>query len=134
MKESVYESRLNVQPLLSRLGHRGKGSHLDQWNRVEERRNRSRQICPTHLKIQLFIYFLAFQVFIAVCGHSLVGSMGQSAVCGVGFSLQWLLLFQSMSSRACGLQKLQHLNFSSCSRWASLVAASGLSSCGSQVH
>lgn len=35
MKESVYESRQNVQPLLSRLCHGAKGSHLDQWNRMK---------------------------------------------------------------------------------------------------
>ena len=57
MKESVYESRQNVQPLLSRLYHRGKGKSPRSMEQDEELRNRSRQICPTHLKKVLFIYF-----------------------------------------------------------------------------
>ena len=36
MKESVYESRLNVQPLLSRLGHRGKGKSLRSMEQGEK--------------------------------------------------------------------------------------------------
>ena len=43
----------------------------------------------------------------------------------VGLSLRWLLLFQSTGSR--------HAGFSSCGTWASVVAARGLSSCGSQT-
>ena len=128
MKESVHESRLSVQPLLSRLCHRGKGKSLRSMELGEELRNRSRQISPAHFKVYLFIFgFLGLHC----CVGFLLGARASLQLQCVGFCLQWLLLFRSMSSRACGLQELQRLSFSSCSRRASLVAAYGLSSCGS---
>ena len=55
----------------------------------------------------IFIYFWLHWVFIAVCGLSLVvASGGYSSLWCAGFSLQWLLLLQSTSSR--------HIVFSSC--------------------
>ena len=58
-----------------------------------------------------FIYFWLRWVFVAARGLSLVGaSGGYSSLQCVGFSLRWLLLLQSMSSRCVG--------FSSCGMWA----------------
>ena len=58
-------------------------------------------------KFILFIYFWLCWVFVAVHGLSLVAvSGGYSLLRCVGFSLQWLLLLQSMGSR--------HTGFSSC--------------------
>ena len=59
----------------------------------------------TFLKIYLFfilfIYFWLRWVFVAVRGLSLVVvSWGYSALQCTGFSLQWLLLLQSMGPRA----------------------------------
>ena len=51
-----HESRLSVQPLLSRLCHRGKGKSLRSMELGEELRNRSRQISPAHFKVYLFIF------------------------------------------------------------------------------
>ena len=66
----------------------------------------------------LFIYFWLHCVFIATCGLSLVGaSGGYSSLRCVGLSLRWLLLLWSTGSRHVG----------------SVVAARGLSSCGSQA-
>ena len=62
-------------------------------------------------KINLFIYFWLRWVFVAARGLSLVAvSGGLSLLRCVGFSLQWLLLLQSMGSR--------HTGFSSCSMQA----------------
>ena len=60
------------------------------------------------LFIYLFIYFWLCWVFVAACGLSLVAASGGYSLwqCA-GFSLQWLLLLQSMGSR--------HMGFSSCS-------------------
>ena len=59
----------------------------------------------------LFIYIWLLWVFIAACELSLfVTSGGYSFLQGVGFSLQWLLLLQSMGSR--------YTTFSSCGTWA----------------
>ena len=50
-------------------------------------------------------------VFVAARGLSLVAaSGGYSSLRCAGFSLQWLLLLQSMASR--------HAGFRSCGRWA----------------
>ena len=58
-----------------------------------------------------FLYFRLHWVFIAACGLSLVAaSGGYSLLLCVGFSLRWLLLLWSMSSRCVG--------FSSCGTWA----------------
>ena len=59
-----------------------------------------------------FIYFFWLcWVFIAARGLSLVAaSGGYSLLRCAGFSLQWLLLLQSMGSR--------HAGFSSCGTWA----------------
>ena len=65
-----------------------------------------------------FIYFWLLWVFVAVRGLSLVAaSGGSSSMWCAGFSLQWLLLLQSTGSRRVG----------------SVVAARGLSSCGSRA-
>ena len=62
-------------------------------------------------KFILFIYFWLRWVFVAMCGLSLVAaSGGYSLLRCTGFSLQWLLLLQSMGSR--------HAGFSSCGSWA----------------
>ena len=62
-------------------------------------------------KINLFIYFWLYWVFIAVRELSLVAaSGGYSLLRCTGFSLQWLLLLQSTGSRRVG--------FSSCGTWA----------------
>ena len=80
-------------------------------------------------KMNELIYYLFFWlrwVFVAVCGLSLVvASGGDYLLRCAGFSLQWLLLLQSMGSRRMG--------FSSCGTWASVVVARGLSSCGSRA-
>ena len=64
--------------------------------------------------INLFIFILFFWlcwVFIAVRGLSLVAtSGGYSSLQCAGFSLQWLLLLQSVGSGRMG--------FSSCGAWA----------------
>ena len=61
--------------------------------------------------INLFIYFSLHWIFIVVHGHSLVAaSRSYSSLPCTGFSLQWLLLLQSMDSRCTG--------FSSCGTWA----------------
>ena len=69
--------------------------------------------------IYLFIYFWLHWVFIAARGLSLVvASGGYSLLPCVGFSLQWLLLLQSMGSRWTG--------FSSCgsrAQWLWLVGS-----------
>ena len=62
-------------------------------------------------KFFLFIYFWLHWVFIAAHGLSLVAaSGGYSSLQCTGFSLRWLLLLQSTSSR--------HAGFSSCGAWA----------------
>ena len=69
--------------------------------------------------IYLFIYFWLCWVFAAVRRLSLVAvSRVYSSLQCTGFSLQWLLLFQSTGSR--------HTGFSSCGSWASVVVARGL--------
>ena len=67
--------------------------------------------------VYLFIYFkinlflAVCWVFVAVRGLSLVAaSGGYSSLQCTGFSLQWLLLLQSMGSR--------HVGFSNCGTWA----------------
>ena len=60
--------------------------------------------------IYLFIYFWLCWVFVAACGFSLVVVRGgYSSLLCAGFSLQWLLLWQSTGSRCAG--------FSSCGTW-----------------
>ena len=55
----------------------------------------------------IYLYFWLHWVFVAVRGLSLVAVRGgYSLLQCVGFSLQWLLLLQSMGSR--------HVVFSSC--------------------
>ena len=61
--------------------------------------------------IYLFIYLWLCWVFVAARGLSPVAvSGGYSSLRCAGFSLQWLLLLQSMGSRRAG--------FSSCGAWA----------------
>ena len=68
----------------------------------------------------IYTYFWLHWVFVDACGLSLVvASRGYSSLWCVGFSLQWLLLLQSMGSRCTG--------FSSCGSWA---LECRLSSCG----
>ena len=53
----------------------------------------------------LFVCFWLCWVFVASRAFSLVAAIwGYSLVWCAGFSLQWLLLLQSMGSRACGLR------------------------------
>ena len=67
--------------------------------------------------------WLYFLVFVAAQAFSLVvGSRGYSLLQCVGFSLQWLLLLQSMGAGARGLQGLRYMG--------SGVAAPGLQSTG----
>ena len=82
-------------------------------------------LCPL---IFFFNKFICFYLFIFGCvgslllgvGFSLVAeSRGSSSLRCTGFSLQWLLLSQSMGSRRAG--------FSSCGLWA---LEGRLSSCG----
>ena len=73
------------------------------------------QLLRNFLFTYLFIYFWLHWVFVATCGLSLVAvSGGYSSLRCAGFSSQWLFLLQSMGS----------------STRASVVVASGLSSCG----
>ena len=70
--------------------------------------------------IYLFICFWLCWVFVAAHGLPLVAvSGGYSSLRCTGFSLQWLLLLQSMGSR--------HVGFSSCGVW---TLERRLSSCG----
>ena len=74
----------------------------------------------------ILLYFWPHWVFIAARGLSLVvASWDYSSLWCAGFSLRWLLLLQSTGSR--------HTGFSSCSTQASVVAACGLRSCGTQA-
>ena len=58
-------------------------------------------------RVTLFFYFWLRWVFVAARGLSLVvASGGYSSLQCAGFSLRWLLLLRSMSSR--------HAGFSSC--------------------
>ena len=73
------------------------------------------QICiPKMVCLCLFACFLCFcfaclsWVFFAAQGLSLVVVTGVGATLRSGFSLQWLLLFQSMGFRAHGLRNLAH--------------------------
>ena len=64
-------------------------------------------ILPVFFKTIFLIYIWLLQVFIALWGLSLVVAIrGYSSLRCVGFSLQWLLLLGSMSSRAHWLQQL----------------------------
>ena len=57
------------------------------------------------------IYFWLYCIFLAACGLSLVApSRGYSSLGCLDFSLHWLLLLQSTSSR--------HAGFSNCNAWA----------------
>ena len=58
----------------------------------------------------LFVHLWLCEVFVATSGLRLVAeSEGSSLLCGLGFSLQWLLLMQSVGSG--------HTGFSSRSTW-----------------
>ena len=71
----------------------------------------------------LFTYFWLCWVFVASCKLSLVvASRGYSLLWSAGFSLQWLLLLQSMGSRRKG--------FSSC---GSRALERRLGSCGARA-
>ena len=65
------------------------------------------------IALALFLFFFWLRwVFVAACGLSLVAaSGGYSSLRCAGFSLQWLLLWQSVGSRY-----------------------TGFSSCGTQAH
>ena len=77
-------------------------------------------------KYILFTYFWLRWVFVAARGLSLVAaSGGYSLLRCVGFSLRRLLLLWSMGCR--------HTGFSSCGTRAPVVAAHGLSNCGTQA-
>ena len=71
----------------------------------------------------IYVYFWLCWVFVAVHGLSLVAvNGGYSSLRHVGFSLWWLLLLWSTSSR--------HTGFSSCGAWA---LERRLSSCGTRT-
>ena len=56
------------------------------------------------------VYFWLCGILIAECGlFSSCGEQGLLSGYGTGFSLQWLLLLQSMGSRVLRLQQLQHM-------------------------
>ena len=75
------------------------------------------------LSAKLFFFFWLCWVFVAVCRLSLVVvSRGYSSLWSAGFSLRWLPLLWSVSSR--------HAGFSSCGSWA---LEHRLSSCGTQA-
>ena len=64
----------------------------------------------------LHIYFVNYifnfwlcLVFVAGAGFSLVAVSGGFLLPCASFSLLWVLSVQSMGSRACGLQQLQHV-------------------------
>ena len=77
-------------------------------------------------KFILFFQFWLRWVFFVVCRLSLVAvSGGYSSLQFAGFSLQWLLLFQSTGSRrtgfsSCGLRALER-RLSSCDAWDQLL-------------
>ena len=74
---------------------------------------------PIFFFFNLFIYFWLCRIFVAAHGLSLVASTGgYSLLQCTGFSLQWLLLFQSMGSR--------HTSFSSCGTRAQVLWLTGL--------
>ena len=65
--------------------------------------NSSLTMNSSFFQINEFIYSWLRWVFVAACGFSLVAaSGGYSSLRCVGFSLQWLLLLQSMGSRWVG--------------------------------
>ena len=75
--------------------------------------------------LDLFLYFLncvwLFWVSIAVCGlPPVVASRGYSPVAVRGFSLWWLLLWQSTVSRHMGLVALWHVGTSRTRDWTSV--------------
>ena len=75
--------------------------------------------CFVYLFTYLLIYFWLCWVFLAACRLSLVAaSGGYSSLLCAGFSLQCLLLLQSMGSRCVG--------FSSCGMWAQQSWHTGL--------
>ena len=82
---------------------------------------------PQYMNLLGFFFLLwLLWVFVAAHGLSLVVvSGGYSSLGCVGFSLQWLLLFQSMGSRCAG--------FSSCGV-GSVVVVRGLNSWGSRAQ
>ena len=88
---------------------------------MDHRKKNERGTLPIK-KIYIFILFsfgCAGWVFIAVRRISLVAESGVTLELGcTGFSLQWLLLLQSMGSR--------HLGFSNCSTWAQWLWLMGL--------
>ena len=75
--------------------------------------------------IYLFIFGCVGYLLLHVGFSLVVASGGYCSLQCVGFSLWWLFLLCSMGSRCMG--------FSSCGAQASVVAACGLSSCGSWV-
>ena len=93
----------------------------------------------------LSFFFCLCRVFVAACGLSLVAaSGGYSSLRCVDFSLQQLLLLRSTGSRrtwasvvaarglsSCGTRALEGTGFSSCSAWA--LGHAGFSSCGAQA-
>ena len=104
-------------------------THLRLSAALESRKRQERSWSPTGfrgrgvLPTPWFCFFVVVVfwlcwVFIAACRFSLiVATEGYSLLRCAGFSLQWLLLLRSTGSR----------------RWASVVVAHGLSSCGLQA-
>ena len=87
---------------------------------------RNQELCRTnYLDLVLFLFFFPFLfIFLAMLGPRcyagfllVAASGGYSSLWCIGFSLRWLLLFQSMGSR--------HEGFSSCGTWAQQLWLAG---------
>ena len=97
------------------------------------------QIWVSNLSLFLFFeifFFLIYSclrwVFVAACGLSpVVASGGYSSLRCVGFSLQWLLLLQSMGSPGTRASVVAARGLSSCDAWA--LGSVGFNSCGSRA-
>ena len=74
------------------------------------------------LHLTTFFFLATLGLHCCTRAFSSCASRSYSSLWCAGFSLWWLLLLWSTRSRRTG--------FSSCSTWASVVVAGGLSSCG----
>ena len=90
-----------------------------------------RHTFPAFIHSFIFIFIWLCWVFIAARRLSLVvASGGYSSLRCTGFSLQWLLLSQSMGSKRagfniCSTRALEHVGFSSCGTWAQKLWLTG---------
>ena len=124
-KEILNNCQRKFQCLINTLGWEGDQRdmrvHLGLVSSATNRKRKDNTTVPyypnlicwtVNFFLNLFIYYFWLPlVFVAACGLSLVVASGSySSLRCVGFSLQWLLLLQSMGSRRMG--------FSSCGTWA----------------